>query len=115
MELDVATIRAGVAALQGRGPGALAAYREALKGWRQAGLAFDEALAVTDMASLLPPNERASAEVEASVEWARETLEQLGATPILERLSMVKSEASMAQDALPVPASRRDEAARTLT
>jgi hypothetical protein len=85
VELDMATIRAGIAALEGRGPEALAAYRDVLKGWRQAGLAFDEALAVTDMATLLPPNER-SAEVQTAVDWARATLERLGAMPILERL-----------------------------
>lgn len=55
VELDTATVRAGIAALEGRGAEALAAYREVLHGWRQHGLAFDEALAVTDMATLLPP------------------------------------------------------------
>ncbi len=89
VELDMATIRAGIATLEGRGAEALAAYREALRGWRQYGLAFDEALAVTDMATLLPPAERGSADVATAVEWARGTLERLGAQPILKRLSSV--------------------------
>jgi class 3 adenylate cyclase len=86
VELDMATIRAGIAALDGRGTEALAAYREVLKGWRQAGLAFDEALAVTDMATLLPTAERALPDVQEAFAWARATLERLGARPILERL-----------------------------
>jgi len=89
VELDIATMRAGIAAVEGRGPEALAAYREVLKGWRQAGLAFDEALAVTDMATLLPSAERAAADVETAIDWARDTLERLGARPILERLPAV--------------------------
>jgi hypothetical protein len=102
VELDMATIRAGLAALEGRGPEALAAYREVLKGWRQAGLAFDEALAVTDMATLLPPGERALPEVQTAIEWARGTLERLGAQPILDRL---------AGGAEPVPAASDDRRA----
>ena len=86
VELDMATIRAGIAALEGRSAEALAAYREVLKGWRQAGLAFDEALAVTDMVTLLPPNELSSAEVQTALGWARATLERLSAMPILARL-----------------------------
>ena len=89
VELDIATIRAGIAALEGRGAEALAAYREVLKGWRQYGLAFDEALAVTDLATLLPPDERAAPDVQTAVEWARETLQRLGAQPILDRLAGV--------------------------
>ena len=90
VELDMATIRAGIAALEGRGAEAVAAYREVLKGWRQAGLAFDEALAVTDMATLLPPGEIASADAQTAIVWARVTLERLGARPILERLASVE-------------------------
>ena len=89
VELDMATIRAGIAVLEGRGAEALAAYREVLKGWRQAGLAFDEALAVTDMATLLSPAELVAAEVQTAIDWARKTLERLGAQPILDRLGTV--------------------------
>jgi hypothetical protein len=105
MELDVATIRAGVAALQGRAAEAVAAYREVLKGWRAAGLAFDEALAVTDMATLLP-QERVSAEFQTALAWARETLGRLGAKPILERLANApqgRSDAPQSRPAEPAP------------
>ena len=48
----------GLAALEGRRAEAIAGYREVLRGWRQLGLAFDEALAALDMAILLAPTER---------------------------------------------------------
>ncbi len=84
--LDLLTFRAGVAALEGRRADAVAAYREALRGWRQLGLAFDEAMAAIDMATLLAPTEREMAEAPAAVAWARETLTRIGAVPLLARL-----------------------------
>jgi class 3 adenylate cyclase len=86
IELDVVTLRAGLAALEGRRPDAVTGYREALRGWRGLGLAFDEAMAALDMAILLAPTEREMAEASAAVEWARETLTRLGAQPLLARL-----------------------------
>ena len=86
VELDVATIRAGIAALEGRSGEALAGYRDALRGWRQYGIAFEEALAVADMASLLPDAERALPDVQVALAWASATLERLGAKPILRHL-----------------------------
>ena len=53
--LDLATIRAGIAALEGRRADAVAGYRDVLRGWRAAGLPFDEALASVDMATVLGP------------------------------------------------------------
>jgi class 3 adenylate cyclase len=114
VELDMATIRAGIAALEGRGTEALAAYREVLKGWRQAGLAFDEALAVTDMATLLPPSERASPDVETAVDWARGTLQRLGAQPILDRLANAEEAVPPPTDERPGVMRSRDAAARPL-
>jgi hypothetical protein len=84
--LDRATLRAGLAALEGRRAEAVAGYRDALRGWRQLGLAFDEAMAVLDMAVLLAPTEREMAEARTAIEWARETLTRLGALPLLARL-----------------------------
>ena len=60
--LDIATLHAGLAALEGRRAEASAGYREALRGWRQLGLRFDEAMAALDMAILLAPTEREMAE-----------------------------------------------------
>jgi class 3 adenylate cyclase len=114
VELDMATIRAGIAALEGRTPEAVAAYREVLRGWRQLGLAFDEALAVTDMASLLPPAELASADARAAIDWAGDTLEHLRAKPILERLTSVRNTASAATAGQHSQRTSADAAARSL-
>jgi class 3 adenylate cyclase/tetratricopeptide (TPR) repeat protein len=83
VSLDKATIRAGIAALEGRPVDALAGYRDALRGWRALGLAWDEALAVIDMVTLLGPTDSDS---RAAIDWARETLTRLGAKPYLDRL-----------------------------
>jgi hypothetical protein len=84
--LDVVTLRAGVAALEGRRTDAITGYREALRGWRSLGLAFDEALAALDIAILLAPTEREMAEAASIIEVARETLTRIGARPLLARL-----------------------------
>jgi class 3 adenylate cyclase len=84
--LDLATIRAGIAALEGRRTEAIAGYREVLRGWRAAGLVFDEAMATVDMATVLAPTEREMPEASAAIGEARATLTRLGAKPFLERL-----------------------------
>ena len=84
--LDLATIRAGIAALEGRRTDAIAGYREVLRGWRTAGLTFDEALATVDMATVLAPTEREMPEAATDIAEARATLIRLGARPFLERL-----------------------------
>ena len=81
---------AGIDALEGRGASAVAGYREAIRAYRQLGLAFDEAIAAVDMATLLPAGERAAPDVAAAVATARETLERLGSRPFLERLDRVR-------------------------
>jgi class 3 adenylate cyclase len=89
IELDRVTLRAGVAALEGRRADAVAGYREALRGWRGLGLAFDEAMAALDLAVLLAPTEREMAEVASVIEAANETLTGIGARPLLTRLEAV--------------------------
>jgi hypothetical protein len=84
--LDVVTLKAGVAALEGRRSDAAAGYRDALRGWQGLGLAFDHALAVVDMAILLAPTESEMPDAPALVGAARETLRRLGARPFLDRL-----------------------------
>ena len=66
--LDLATLRAGVAALEGRRAEAIAGYRDVLRGWRQLGLAFDEALAALDMAILLAPTAGEMAEAPTAID-----------------------------------------------
>jgi hypothetical protein len=84
--LDRTTLRAGIAALEGRRTESITMYREALRGWKQLGCAFEEALATLDLARLLAPTEREMAEAAAAVSTARQTFERLGARPLLERL-----------------------------
>jgi class 3 adenylate cyclase/tetratricopeptide (TPR) repeat protein len=88
LEADRTTIRAGIAALEGRATGALALYREALRAWRGLGLAWDEALTAIDMATLLDP---AQPEVREAAEIGRGILLRLGARPFIERLDAALS------------------------
>ena len=57
LALDKQTLEAGVAALDGHSAEALTHYREALRGWRALGCAFDEALAVVDMVNFVGADE----------------------------------------------------------
>jgi class 3 adenylate cyclase len=88
--MDRVTLRAGVAALEGRRPEAIAGYREAIRGWQSIGLSFDEALAGLDLEILLAPSEREMAEAATIVESARATLTRLGAIPLLHRLGAAR-------------------------
>jgi class 3 adenylate cyclase/tetratricopeptide (TPR) repeat protein len=82
-EVRRTTMRAGIAALEGRTGEALALYAEALKSWSDLGMKWDEALTGIDMATALNTT---SPEVTAAAASAREILERLGARPFLERL-----------------------------
>jgi class 3 adenylate cyclase/tetratricopeptide (TPR) repeat protein len=93
IETGRGTIRAGIAALEGRSGDALALYRDALRGWRDLGLAWDEALCGLDMATLLDQGE---SEVRAAADASREILVRLEAAPFLARLdaAMARSRAT---------------------
>ena len=97
---DLAIIRAGIAAREGRVAEALGLYRSALAGYRQAGCRFDVALVVLDMATLIGPGEPA---VAAAIPEGRAILESLGAEPLLARLRA--AEESWAASDARVPAS----------
>jgi tetratricopeptide (TPR) repeat protein len=101
--LDFATLRAGVAAIEGRRSDAVAGYRDVLRGWRGLGLVFDEAMATLDVALLLAPADREMPEAAAAVAAAREVLARLGATPLLARLDTVSAPLA------PLPPDQRDE------
>ncbi len=88
---DRLVARAGIDALEGRGPAALAGYREALRAYRKLGLAFDEAAAAVDMAVLLPSPERGASDFGTAIGAARDTLERLGARPFLARLDAART------------------------
>jgi class 3 adenylate cyclase len=96
LDADLVAARAGVAALDRRGADALAGYREALRGYRSLGLIFDEAAALVDVATLLPPAELALPEVATLLAPVRETLGRLGATPFIARLDSAATASSTA-------------------
>jgi class 3 adenylate cyclase/tetratricopeptide (TPR) repeat protein len=86
----MATLTAGVAALEGRSQEALALYTDALRGWRATHGVIDEALTGIDAAELLDPSDPAVAEIIAST---RTILERLRAKPYLERLDAAAARA----------------------
>jgi len=104
IDLSRTTIGAGIAALEGRRAEALAAYREALRGWRDLGLPWYQALTAIDALTLLGPDEP---ELLAAGEDARAILARLGAKPILARLEAAMeqpgSQASAAGITAPAP------------
>jgi hypothetical protein len=88
IDLDLADLRAGIAALEGRTGDALALYRAALAGYREAGCRFDVALTILDMATLVGSDDPA---VRSTIPEGREILESLGAVMLLERLDGLDS------------------------
>jgi hypothetical protein len=88
VELRRLTLRAGIAALEGRSAEAEGMYRDALRGWHDVGLVWDETLTAIDMATLLDPS---LPDVQAAGDAARATLVRLGARPYLERLDAALS------------------------
>jgi class 3 adenylate cyclase/tetratricopeptide (TPR) repeat protein len=88
----IATLNAGVAALEGKPSEALGLYRDALKGWRATHAVWDEALTGIDMAELLDPLEP---EVAEAIRSTREILERLGARPYLTRLEAAAGRAKV--------------------
>jgi tetratricopeptide (TPR) repeat protein len=86
VEIRRLTIQAGLAALDGHAAESLARYRDALRGWRELRLPWDEALTSIDMATVLDPTQP---EVQAAGESAREILSRLRASPFLARLNAV--------------------------
>ena len=99
IEADRRTIRAGIAALEGRPADALSLYGEAVRAWRLLGLVWDEALCGIDMATLLDP---ADPEVRAAAESAREILVRLDAKPFIARLDAAMAR-SVSDPGLPSP------------
>src|SRR6185503_10678866 len=89
VHMTTLTFGAGIAALEGRTSEALTMYRDALRGWEELGLPWDQALATVDMAMTVGPDEPAVATAAAA---ARTILEGLGAAPILDRLDAALSQ-----------------------
>ncbi len=85
IEARETSIRAGLAALDGRPADALALYADAIRGFRDLGVPLDEALTAIEMATLLDP---ALPEVRAAADAARAILTRLRAQPFLDRLDV---------------------------
>jgi tetratricopeptide (TPR) repeat protein len=98
-EARLATLRAGICALEGRHKEAITLYRDALRGWRQTNHVWDEALTGVTVAELLDSADADVAEITAST---REILDRLRAKPYLERL-----DAAVARAGLPAAAKGR--------
>ncbi len=98
VDSDRIVIRAGIAALEGNPGEALGLYREAIARWRDAGLAWDEALTEIDMATLLDP---AEPEVSAAADAARAILTRLQAAPFLQWLDAALRRGTTAETAAP--------------
>ncbi|MFL5670284.1 MAG: hypothetical protein ACJ77U_12930, partial [Chloroflexota bacterium] len=90
-ELTRTTIRAGIAALDGRTTEAISLYRGTRDGWRDIGLPWEEALLGIDMASLLDSRE---SEVVLAVARSREILTGLRAKTFLDRLDALVARAA---------------------
>jgi class 3 adenylate cyclase/tetratricopeptide (TPR) repeat protein len=82
-DLHQRALQAGLAALSDRRGEALTLYREALRGWRDADLPWDEALTTIDAATLIGPDDP---EVRDAAIRSRDILVRLGARPFVERL-----------------------------
>ena len=95
----MATLNAGIAALEGRPAEAVALYKEGLRGWRAVHAVVDEALTGVDAAELLDASDPQVAEIVAST---RAILERLGAKPYLTRL-----DAAEARAGAPTPTTKR--------
>ena len=102
--LERLTIAAGIAALEGRTSEAMGLYREALRGWDDLGLPWDQALCAIDMATLFEPGEP---EVVAAAARARTFLEGLGARPFLERLDAALARPQVRTERRSTPAEGR--------
>jgi len=84
ISVERVAMRAGLAALEGRATDAHAGYRDALDGWRELGLEWDEAITGLEMATVLDGSQP---DVGAAIRRSREVMERLGARPFLDRLS----------------------------
>jgi tetratricopeptide (TPR) repeat protein len=103
----LATVRAGIAALEGKTVEAMALYREALRGWRETNSVWEEVQTGLDMAELLDRDEPEVASVVAST---RAILERLGAKPYLARLDALAraNKPTVAAEARPAQAAETE-------
>ena len=83
------TAEAGLAAIEGRVPDAADGFAGAYDAWNDLGLPLDHAWSVVDAVAVLPPD----SVPDDALTQARGTLNELRATPLLERLDAARSPA----------------------
>ncbi|HEY4190620.1 MAG TPA: hypothetical protein VGM28_09380, partial [Candidatus Limnocylindrales bacterium] len=96
MDADRATIRAGLAVLSGDTGTARSGYRTAMAGYRDLGLAWDEALAGLEAAWMLGTGD---AELAGWADTARATFGRLGAAPMITLLDAAIARGSVGSSA----------------
>jgi hypothetical protein len=79
----LASVRASLAAVEGRSAEAIEQYREVLGRWAELGRHFDQAMAALDLVITVGPGEPAA---RAAGEEARVVFQRLRAAPLLARL-----------------------------
>jgi class 3 adenylate cyclase/tetratricopeptide (TPR) repeat protein len=87
-----ASIRAGLAAIEGRSTEARTLYQEALRGFDEMGVPLDAALTTLELATLVDPS---APEVSAAVAASRDFLERVRARTLLERLDQAAARHSV--------------------
>jgi hypothetical protein len=91
VDADARTLEAGILGLEGRRDASVAAYRDAWREWRGLGCRFDLAIAQLTAASVLGVGDP---EVASVIVECRETLTQLRARPLLQRLDALVDRAA---------------------
>jgi tetratricopeptide (TPR) repeat protein len=102
IEIRRATIRAGLAALEGRPQEAAVAYRQAIRDFDDQHLAFDAALTALDMTAFVGMSEPEVGPIAAA---ARAFFARVGAAPFVERLDAALGAAGIvvpATDGMPI-------------
>ncbi|MDQ3689421.1 MAG: AAA family ATPase [Chloroflexota bacterium] len=97
IEATRASLRGGLAALEGKETEANTLFRQARRTWRDLDLPFDDALACLGMVIVLPPSSEAYREAAAD---ARRLLSELGSPALLRRLgALIDGQASVGESA----------------
>jgi hypothetical protein len=86
------SLKAALAALEGRREEATTSYAAALETWNSMDLPFDHAVTVGDAMTILGPGALPVKEVDAAVTF----LEEIGAEPLLKRITKVLADKSLA-------------------
>jgi hypothetical protein len=90
LDVDRATIEAGIVALEGRSAEAIAAFRSVIGRWRDYDLPWDEAVASWMFLATIGPS---NADAQAAGRSGRAILQRLGAVPIVAQVDALLAKA----------------------